>query len=238
MSGTPRSDEPKDAAPDLTGAWAFFQVLRARARVARVGRVTTVTTSAARVDVWPGDSPATLSVRWRVLDLEIDSGSRLARAEVPREALEGIDPLDRVARLEPGPTLVLPRAAAVMGATLADPHQDPLPRRPDDPRVRDPDQDGEPGLTVRVHGVLSGELYVVQRAWTALRSTSLAPDLIEGHVDWSVEQATLGASRRLLLHAPDTEPLTDDGASWFAAARVDGGAPDAEIARRARALDA
>jgi len=100
---------------------------------------------------------------------------------------------------------------AIVGAELEDPAGDPLPTDPDDSRVTDPDGDGEPGVTVRVEGVVSGGVYVVQRIERSLEGTLTADGRMTGTVIGSNQQAKLGASNFILraftpTFIADTEP--------------------------------
>jgi len=78
------------------------------------------------------------------------------------------------------------------GATLTDP-ADPssLPTNPDDPRVVDADQDGMPGVTMVLVSPVSGKLYVVQ--WNSVKphGASVAPDRIQGLLDYNAAQVVL-----------------------------------------------
>jgi hypothetical protein len=80
----------------------------------------------------------------------------------------------------------------VQGATLTDP-TDPssLPTAPDDPRVVDADQDGMPGVTMVLVSPVAGKLYVAQ--WNSVRphGASVAPDRIQGLLDYQAAQAVL-----------------------------------------------
>jgi len=111
-----------------------------------------------------------------------------------------------------GPWLVhTDEFVAVVGADLEDPAGDPLPTDPQDARVTDPDGDGEPGVTVRVEGVVSGGVYVVQRIERALEGTLTVDGRITGTVIGSNQQAKLGASNFILraftpTFIADTEP--------------------------------
>jgi hypothetical protein len=103
------------------------------------------------------------------------------------------------------------RFVTVVGAELANAETDPLPGDPEDPRVTDPDGDGEPGLTVRVEGVVGGGVYVVQRIERALEGRLTADGRMSGTVIGSNHQKKLGASNFILraftpTFVPDTEP--------------------------------
>jgi hypothetical protein len=101
--------------------------------------------------------------------------------------------------------------AAVIGADLEDPGSDPLPGSADDPRITDPDRDGNPGITVRVEGLVSGEVYVVQRMVRGLEGELALDGRMSGTVFGTNEQQTLGASNLILraftpAFVPDPEP--------------------------------
>ena len=75
----------------------------------------------------------------------------------------------------PNVTALLP---SVLGAVLDDPN-DPLPTDPQDPRVRDADDDGHPGVTV--HNSTQGDQYTVSRSrLVALDGQVLDSDAIDG----------------------------------------------------------
>jgi len=112
----------------------------------------------------------------------------------------------------------------VVGATLTNADADALPTDADDLRVSDPDRDGNPGVTVLVRGMVDGEVYVVQRGRSSLRTSFVSSDRIEGVVDWSAEQNVLGASARVLRNPPPTEPDPDPTRNRFVAVRLDAGA--------------
>jgi hypothetical protein len=118
---------------------------------------------------------------------------------------------------------------AVVGAELEDPAADPLPTDPDDSRVTDPDGDGQPGVTVRIEGVVSGGVYVVQRIERALEGTLTSDGRMTGTVIGSNQQAKLGASNFILraftpTFIADTEP-EHNPFSWAPVS------PDADCAR-------
>jgi len=78
----------------------------------------------------------------------------------------------------------------------------PIPIDEEDPRVFDHDEDGHPGVTVRVRAPLFGEVdvYMTQLAHTWLRGTVTGPDTIEGMADVEIlEQEIIGASNLLFV---------------------------------------
>jgi len=103
----------------------------------------------------------------------------------------------------------------VLGARLEDPGDDELPTEPDDPRVTDPDGDGNPGVSVDVSGMVSGQVYLVQRLVRGLRGTADATGRVTGTVVGTGDQAVIGASNGILRtftprfeHNPDPKRNT------------------------------
>lgn len=103
----------------------------------------------------------------------------------------------------------------VLGARLEDPARDRLPADSDDPRVTDPDGDGHPGVSVDVSGMVSGQVYLVQRLVRGLRGAVQANGRITGTVVGGGDQAVIGASNGILRtftpqfeHNPDPKRNT------------------------------
>lgn len=110
----------------------------------------------------------------------------------------------------------------LLGVQLEDPRRDALPMSPTDRRVRDPDRDGKPGLTVHVSGLATGQLYVIQRDTTALEGRVVSPDRIEGVSRWKSEQVVLGATSIMLRSPPEARPHPDPARSPFHYRRLPG----------------
>jgi len=112
------------------------------------------------------------------------------------------------------------------------------------PGWEDWDGDGHPGVTFRLSGLASGELYVAQRDWHEYEGTTpRGADKFEVGVIWNTEQVTLGKDPEQLPSADSissTDP--DENFIWFA--RVDGleqwdvdeNADDLEICVRVREI--
>lgn len=113
---------------------------------------------------------------------------------------------------------------------LDDPFSDPFPKdraEAESPafrnRIYDIEEDGNPGLTLFVSGLVSGEVYAVQRKGVDLRGVIKGPDYAVGLADNSFESVTLG-NNNPLLDASDqgsAEPYPDPKVSWFEEVRVD-----------------
>ncbi len=90
---------------------------------------------------------------------------------------------------------------------LSDPVHDPLPDSADSPGVFDQDQDGKPGVTVRVDRPLEGERYMVRRAVWDLAEAPLSEDGLwaTGSLTFFIEEKAIGADNPLLtILAPIT----------------------------------
>lgn len=85
----------------------------------------------------------------------------------------------------------------LLGCALGDPEHDPLPEKGDDPAVVDVDKDGNPGGTVKLEGLISGAIYVVQRSVEHLRGLTTEGGL-DGLMLGTREQKVVGASEAVL----------------------------------------
>ena len=99
----------------------------------------------------------------------------------------------------------------VRGANLEDLANEALPTEPNDPRVFDQDGDGHPGMTISVTGLADGDIYLVQRGWNKLQTTSSDGTRIFGTTEWGDEQSYLDASSLILksltpVSWPDPDP--------------------------------
>lgn len=216
--------------PNIAGSWSLEVVTTARARIAVVGRVTTTTRSIVAVDIVQNGT--NLEFNSRVCSIAVESSAPTVQTIIPEAFVNNL-PLTRrggvLRETSGGWELHLPRHWEAQGVKLRDLSREPLPQSADDPRVFDQDGDGNPGLTVRVEGLVSGEIYTIQRAWDEHRGRIVSGDLIEGSVTWGVEQVILGATSRFLRSAPQSAPHPDESKSYFRMRRAQGSAPCGEI---------
>ena len=105
--------------------------------------------------------------------------------------------------------LSLPAVTEIIGAVLASP-SDPLPTQPDGPGVIDEDNDGHPGITVRLSGLTGGSLYAVQRQITAIEAIAVARDRLEGTLAFASEQVVLASDQALLVSLFSQSETTPD----------------------------
>lgn len=218
--------------PALGGTWAQEFVTASTSRVPVVGEVDSLSRTLLLVQI--GQEGSALRISSRVCAVEMDTGS-VVRTEIPRAFVRALPTRTNRARLlaRDGTWSIRDWTTfEVIGADLPDPQNTPLPRRAGDPYIIDQDGDGQPGMTVNIRGMVSGEIYVVQRGWSELDATTVRPDRIEGAVRWSMEQRVLGASRWMLDSEPPTWPSTQPGASYFRTVRLADGAGCQDVVAR------
>ena len=95
-----------------------------------------------------------------------------------------------------------------------DPMQ-PLSNDPDDPNITDPDQDGHPGVTVRISvgRFFSGEIYITRREIFSNYLTLNDNGTLSGYVIDRSEQFVVGASKKVLGQESNSVQHPDRGLS-------------------------
>ena len=114
---------------------------------------------------------------------------------------------------------------------LPDPHTTPLPEdgeaatlSPHAERIYDMDEDGHPGMTMVVSGLVSGEVYAIQRKTVTLEGVVLSPDRILGLADNAYQSIVLDKTNPLLdPSGGSSERHPDLKESWFEEVRVEDG---------------
>ncbi|MFN4218291.1 MAG: hypothetical protein ACK4HB_03310 [Candidatus Bipolaricaulia bacterium] len=211
-------------APDISGAWAHLQVMSSVTNAPVLGTINLKTITTLRLEVIQKDTD--LLITFEPCAVESESSSPFFKIIFPEAFVKymGID--IKPARLESQGSswqLFQPRYTIVRGVRLQDPEKDALPTDPNDPRIFDQDKDGKPGMTIRVSvlGLLEGEIYIIQRDWNSLRSTTLTPQIIDGLIEWGSEQVVLGASNPLLAGQSENTPDPKRENSYFRTTRID-----------------
>jgi hypothetical protein len=90
-------------------------------------------------------------------------------------------------------TLTMPTLIEVVGAVLTDQACEALPTDPNDPRLFDTDNDGFPGISVGLEGLITGTLRSVQRQATALKGVAVAADRVEGGMAYESDQSVVAS---------------------------------------------
>jgi hypothetical protein len=115
--------------------------------------------------------------------------------------------------------VIFARTMELHGVHLMDRENDPLPVALDDPRIYDQDQDGKPGLTVQIGGLLEGEVQLVQRNQTRLVGQQEG-DRMTGLLEWTSEDSILDASNDLLKIPVPVQRHRDSTLSYFTAVKI------------------
>ncbi len=207
---------------DLSGRWVKFTAASALTDTIVGGEEESTTYSLLRVEMEQDGNE--LSLHSEVCAVDIVAESDFAETILPDAFVDALEPTQRQGTFSQG-VFELPRHYELRGVEFEDsedPETEPLPDEADDPRVTDPDGDGNPGLTIFVDaGIVSGEIYVVQRGWDEFEGSLVDDDRIEGKLTWDDEQEILGASDSALLIAePTSRPNPDEESSHFAMVRL------------------
>lgn len=225
-------------AVDLSGTWAEKSVQTSVTDIPIVGEVEARTITHRRIQIEEGGE--TVELRSELCGTKIESNSDAVRTVIPDAYIESAPTQERTGRLrleEDGRmTYRIPRNCGVRGANLADPAEGELPTEPGDDRVVDGDDDGHPGVTVRVEGTISGRMSLVQRGCDAYRGLVRGSDRIRGTVEWSTEQEVLEANSMFLRRKTAPKPHPNPERSWFEMARVSESTDCAEILERSDEL--
>lgn len=234
VNGQELSEIGVSADLNLSGVWAMVQITSEIVQIPIVGERTRTTATYLRLTV--DQNRTTLTVLETHCATNIDDGTIMVSTTIPDAFLHSLGVTERAAHLElasdidqstdnhsSNPRIVFPWTTQALGARLKDPDSEPLPTDVDDPRVFDQDKDGHPGMTVRVEimGLITGEVYVVQRNRNRLVGTVVSPGFIQGTIEWETEQVVLGASSSFLESAGQGIPDSDPERNFFLAKRID-----------------
>lgn len=234
--GAPAPDAPDAAASptELTGTWAQRQVTVSNVDVPVVGTTRTPTVSLLLVEATPAGTPGVFDLHLTTCGITMGSDADPARTVVPDAFVAALPAVVRRAVIGDDGTYTVDWLTQVHGARLADPENDALPTSADDPRVVDQDGDGRPGLTVRVTGLVDGEVYVAQRGRDRMVGR-FAEGRVDGLVEWTSEQAVLDAEVELLRTPVPSRPEADPAAHVFGLRRLPAGATCADVIANAPA---
>lgn len=194
----------------LAGSWAQRRVLVSTANQI-FGNVTTTVTSLALVQLSDDDGGG-VSQQSTTCHVAVDNKPSVGvESIIPRAYIDSLG-TDQIPATYAGSDFHQPTFVDVQGVILDAPATDAMPSTPDDSRIYDQDDDGNPGMTVFLTGIVSGDIYVIQRNRTELVGT-IAPgnDSISGTVIWQTEQLALGSDPSSLAEfAPgDATPVAE-----------------------------
>jgi hypothetical protein len=240
--GACTSASPTEPAPDLNGRWAIRTV--ASRYVPATGLTSafyTTTTSVLLAD--QTQTGTDLSISAAYCDQRAADPKALAHVVIPDSYKRSLKPFVRTGSYAIGDAgaeiLSLPNFVEVEGATLVDPANDALPTDATDPLVTDQDQDGNPGITIKLSGIVSGDLYVVQRQKSVVTGIAVTSDRIAGHYEFTSEQIVLDSNPATLKPLAAQTAITDPlpCASTYTAVRVAAEASCADVLANSKIFD-
>ncbi|NIV31894.1 MAG: hypothetical protein GWN58_21130, partial [Anaerolineae bacterium] len=218
LFGHPAASRHEGNQGDFSGTWAQLQVTSEISIVPFVGEVTNKNITLLRlVQEQNGNQ---LKVIADVCSIRVESGTSMVSIEFPQAFVDSLGMVTKRSTIEPadhGYRFFQPPVTTLRGVHLENPESDPLPREAGDPRVFDQDDDGKPGVTVRITilGLISGEVYLIQRDWSSLTGRAGTLDRIDGLIDWGIEQVVLGASNPFLKARGTNRPDPVAAHSYF-----------------------
>lgn len=217
--------------PDVSGKWAYYEVTSRRVVIPGFADpFHTAVINLLLVDQTQEGSDITFTAEY--CDHYSEDPDLVVHVVIPEAFTAALPPFTRTGSYtKEGDTwrYSLDKHWQVEGATLDDITSDPLPTTPDDPNVVDQDVDGKPGMTLRLTGLVDGEIFVVQRGWTEVAGGPQADDELRGEVAFESEQIIIESDPENLKDLA-TQATTDNTpcASYFRMKRV---AADADCAQ-------
>jgi len=164
------------------------------------------------------------SIRLKNFKEDDSSFEDIAYIVVPDSYADAIPVLinntDKIYKMEPGRSFQTDTVLDVRGARLPDPLNTPLPDYENLEYVFDQDRDQKPGMTVYVAGVLTGEVYNVQRWWVKYNVKVHDTDRLSGLIDFGSEETIVGASNKIFLTKMKVVPHHQKDRSYFRAIRL------------------
>lgn len=209
--------------PELSGLWAQLWVTSSFDTLPAIGQVVGTTLSINLVKLQQQGTSVSMHVD--VCGVEVDSGTPAVKEVLTDAFVKALGPLQRTAELvagENGWELRQPKHFELHGVKLSDAQNELLPVQADDPRVVDEDGDGKPGLTIRIAGLVDGEIYVVVRDIHETRAQVVSDKELKGLIDWTKDQNVLGSDNPILADNPTKSvPNSDASASYVRMLKVD-----------------
>jgi hypothetical protein len=198
-SVAPEDTAVQPAASLFAGRWALRYWVNTLTEVPVVGgTMETEVLTLGIVEITDTDSGLNLANETCSVEMISQEGA-LAETILPDAFVNSIPVANRPAVLtDDGEGFFCDTFYEVRGANLEDLANEALPTEPNDPRVYDQDGDGHPGMTISVTGLADGDIYLVQRGWNKLQTTSFDGSRAFGTTEWGDEQSYLDASSLIL----------------------------------------
>jgi len=185
--------------PSLSGHWALLRTTNILDKVPVIGDVATKMRTLSIMKLRQKGRRITASEK--VCGVKMKSDTELVSLRVKPGLAKGLSGTRRRLKLVgqgQGLRIEQSKQLFTWGVKLSKPATEPLPTTGNDPRIKDVDKDGKPGLTIVIKGIINGEMHVVQRDWSKWSGSLVNANRIEGLVDWSFERVIVGRSTPIL----------------------------------------
>lgn len=229
QAASPSSATKTSRPPNVEGVWALKLVTASVSDVPLLGDVASATVAYEKITI--DQSGAQLDLREQVCDVRVQSEQSAVKTTIPAQFVDHIRTIDRPGKLalEDGVwTLEVPKHYKYFGVKPSIGTQK-LPRDKTSPYVFDQDQDGHPGMTIELSGVLSGKLYIIQRSWDALDGKLYKSGQFAGPVNWHTDQIVLQKTGRIVGEMKPSKAVPDK--SYFRLVPVDDNTTCKDITR-------
>jgi hypothetical protein len=206
---------------DYSGNWVQKMVRVSVTSAPLVGEVSTTMTSFMRVQL--NQDGTLIHMDSELCGLVSESDTERIITVIPQALVDAIPLMERtgqIGRIGESHVMYWPTTTEIRGARLEN-RWDLLPEDDADPRLVDQDGDGYPGITIGVEGMVTGEMYVVQRLEESFCGVSNGVDEMNGVIEWQLNQVVLGASNFMLNRQTDALPHADPLRHNFQSIRVE-----------------
>lgn len=186
---------PSPDVTDISGHWAFQTTGSQLVQAPAISNpFHTRVVSLLLVDLTETGTSVTMKASYCAQHVETDS---VEQTVLPDPFVKALAPYTRSGTYEVTGGVghfKMPDFPEVLGAKLANPMTDALPTDPTDSRVFDQDKDGNPGMTIKLTGLIDGTAYVVQRLISSYDGAALTKDHLQGKLGFSSEQVILDSN--------------------------------------------
>jgi hypothetical protein len=223
--------------PDIRGTWAQVQVTTAKTELPVIGTLETTTTSLLITEIEREGTDYVLTEQ--VCQIDLTGGSDAVQTVISEAFARGVSGQKRTIKwFRDGDSLRYeqPKSWRASGVATKDASRVKLPTSPDDPRVRDSDEDGHPGLTVKIRGAVDGEIYVAERSWSVLTGKMNGRGELHGFIKWYSEQSVLEATSIFLSNPPESVPTASKRQNYFRMRKMAEGAGCADAQKLRKQL--
>ena len=223
------STEAAQSPPDIDGVWALKLVTAAKNNAPVIGDVATETTSYEKVTI--NQNGTSLELSEQVCDIRVRSSQDAVETVIPDQFVRHIRTVERPGKLvyQDGEwRLNVPKHLKYFGVRPSI-GSAKLPEDKDSRYIFDQDEDNHPGMTISLSGLLSGDLYVIQRSWDVLQGKRYKSGQFAGPLQWDTDQIVLEKTGRIFGEMDPSTPV--DKNSYFRLVPVDDNTTCKEIAQ-------